>query len=83
MNGLKRAFRLNLLFLSAKYGAKPLDSEDEDEDEDEEVYVLRSITLPYIDYVRSCSQSKVIILHRWRKGQVPINESNNNQFRNN
>ena len=43
-------------------------SEDEDEDEDKEVYVLRGITLLYIDYVRSCSHSKVIILHRGRKG---------------
>ena len=42
-----------------RYGAKLVDSEDEDE----EVYVVRGIILPYIDYVRSCSQPKVIILH--------------------
>ena len=54
-----------------RYGAKPVDSEDEDEDKGKEVYVLRGITLLYIDYVRSCSYSKVIILHRGRKGQAP------------
>ena len=68
-----------LVITFRRYGAKPVNSEDEDEDEgedegedeDKEVYVLRGITLPYIDYVRSCSHSKINILHRWRKGQAP------------
>ena len=42
-----------------RYGAKLVDSEDGDE----EVYVSRSIILPYVEYVRSCSHSKDFIPH--------------------
>jgi len=42
-----------------RYGAKLVDSEDEDE----EAYALRSVVLPYVDYMGSCSNSKVHIPH--------------------